>query len=284
MLSSNLATNLRWRYIQIEIYPLNFLEYLQFNQLQDTLENFYQYICYGWLPYICNLEKINDVVYDYLKNISDTIVLHDIVERFSIRNVSFFHNLLKFSSLNIWNIFSSTNISAFLKSQNQKISPTTILDYLNYLKQAYVLNECPRYDIKWKKLFEIRQKYFFTDIWIRNVIVGWYKKSDIWGILENIVFMSLKSNGWNINIWEIDWKEIDFVCEKNGNIIYIQVSYIIEKEETLKREMSSLETIKDNRSKYIITMDNYTQNEKKNWIIFMNIKDFIIQIEKDLVY
>lgn len=280
MLSSNLATNLRWRFIQINIFPLSFIEFLKFHNLEDNIDSFYKYIAFWWLPYLSNLELKNEIVYDYLKNISDTIVLRDIIERFKIRSVSFFYNLLKFSALNIWNIFSTTNISWFLKNQNQKISPTTILDYLDYLKQAYVINECPRYDIKWKKVFEIRQKYFFTDIWLRNVIVWWYKKSDISWILENIVFMSLKSNWWNIKIGEINWLEVDFVAEKNGQIIYIQVAYIIEKDETMKRELASLEDIKDNWSKYLITTDIYEQNEKVNGIKLMNIKDFIVWVEK----
>jgi len=244
------------------------------------MDSFYKYIAFWWLPYLSNLELKNEIVYDYLRNITDTIVLRDIIEKFKIRNVSFFHNLLKFSALNIWNIFSSTNISGFSKSQNQKISTTTILDYLDYLKQAYVINECPRYDIKWKKVFEIRQKYFFTDIWLRNVIVGWYRKSDISWILENIVFMSLKSNWWDIKIWEINDLEVDFVAEKNGQIIYVQVAYIIEKDETLKRELSSLEQIKDNWSKYLITTDTYEKNEKINGINLMNIKEFIVWVEK----
>lgn len=283
ILSWNLATNLRWRFVQIEVFPLSFLEFLEFHNLENSMNSFYKYITFWWLPYLANLELKNEIVYDYLKNISDTIVLRDIIERFAIRSVSFFHNLLKFSALNIWSIFSSTNISAFLKNQNQKISPTTILDYIDYLKQAYVINECPRYDIKWKKVFEIRQKYFYTDIWIRNVIVWWYRKSDISGILENIVFMTLKSNGWNIRIWEINNLEVDFVAEKNAQIIYIQVAYIIEWNETLKRELASLEAIKDNWPKYLITTDIYEKNEKINGINLQNVKDFIINIEKNLI-
>ncbi len=277
MLSSNLATNLRWRYIQIDVFPLDYTEFLQLNNFKNSWNNFNKYISFWWLPYLTNIDLKEELVNDYLKNILSTIVLHDIIERFNIRNVSFFNNLLKFVSLHIWSIFSSTNITAFLKNQNIKISPTTILDYLEYLKIAFVLNECPRYDTKWKKVFEIRQKYFFTDIWVRNIIVWWFRKIDISGILENIVFINLKSNWWDLKIWEIDWKEVDFVCEKNWNIMYLQVAYILENQETINRELASLKCINDNWPKFILTTDTYSKWEKIDWIEFKNISLFLLE-------
>ena len=279
LLSSNLATNLRGRYIQIQIFPLDYSEFLLFHKLNNSKDSFEKYIMFGWLPYLCNLPLRQEIVYEYLKSIWETIILKDIVERFSIRNVTIFNSLLQYIANNLGNIFSSTNITKFLKSQKITLSSTTILWYLQYLQVALALNECPRYDIKWKKIFEIRQKYFFTDIGIRNAIVGWFKQLDISGILENIIFITLTSNGWNVKVWEIANKEVDFVCEKNWELIYIQVAYLLESSETKEREFSPLMIIQDNRTKYVLSMDEKASGSRDG-IRWMNIWDWALEICK----
>jgi uncharacterized protein len=277
LLWSDLATNLRWRYIQINIYPLDYKEFLFFHNIENSKESFDKYLLFWWLPYLRNLELKEEIVNEYLKSISETIILKDIVERFSIRNINIFNNLLKFVARNVWNIFSSTNISSFLISQKIKLSPTTILDYLEYLKISFVLNECNRLWIKWKKLFEIKQKYYFSDIWIRNVLSWWYNQTDIPSILENIVFINLISNWWKINVWEINNKEVDFVCEKDSEIMYLQVCYLLNLDKTKEREFSSLLDIKESWPKYVLSTDEKA-SWNIDWIKWKKIRDFIYEI------
>lgn len=273
----NLATNLRWRYIKIDIYPLDYKEFLNFHKLTRNKESFDQYITFWWLPYLINLKLEQEIVNQYLKSIGETIILKDIIERFFIRNAYVFNKLIVYLAKNIWSIFSWTNISNFLKNEKISLSYNTILWYLDYLSQAIVLNEVPRYDIKWKKIFEVRQKYFFTDWWIRNAFVWWYNKIDISWVLENLVYMNLKSNWWNINIWEINKREVDFVCEKEWKTIYIQVAYLLESRLTKEREFKSLINIHDSWQKYVITLDEWAWWYME-WIKWMNITEFVYEV------
>lgn len=277
LLSWELATFLAWRYISFQVYSLNYKEFLQFHNLKNSEKSFYKYLQFGWLPYLKNLSLDEEIVNSYLKDVVNTIILKDIISRFKIRNVNFLRKLIWYLAKHIGNIFSAKKISDYLKSQQVKISPNIVLDYIDYSLQSMILNEVKRYDIKWKKTFEIKQKYYFTDIWLRNVLSWGFTTLDIWWILENVVFINLLSAGYNITIWEIQKKEIDFIAEKNGKIMYIQVSYLLESNETIEREFWAFKWIKDNRPKYVISLD---KNAK--WFIdgieHKNLIDFIMEI------
>ena len=277
LLSWELATFLAWRYISFQVYSLNYKEFLQFHNLKNSEKSFYKYLQFGWLPYLKNLSLDEEIVNSYLKDVVNTIILKDIISRFKIRNVNFLRKLIWYLAKQIGNIFSAKKISDYLKSQQVKISPNIVLDYIDYSLQSMILNEVKRYDIKWKKTFEIKQKYYFTDIWLRNVLSWGFTTLDIWWILENVVFINLLSAGYNITIWEIQKKEIDFIAEKNGKIMYIQVSYLLESNETIEREFWAFKWIKDNRPKYVISLD---KNAK--WFIdgieHKNLIDFIMEI------
>lgn len=274
LLAWELATFLSWRYISFDIYPLNYKEFLVFHKLEKNEESFYKYIEFGGLPYLKNLKLDSEVVNSYLKDVVNTIILKDVITKFNIRNIDFFRKLIWYLAKQIWNIFAAKNISDYLKSQKISISTNVVLDYLGFSKEAMFLNEVSRYDIKWKKIFEIRQKYYFTDIWLRNVISGWFTTLDIWWILENIVYINLVSNWWKLKVWEINKKEIDFIAEKDWKKIYIQVAYILESEETKNREFSAFNWILDNWPKYVITMDK-NASWYIEWIEHKNIIEFI---------
>ena len=277
LLSWELSSFLSWRYISFNIYPLNYKEFLIFHNLKKSEESFYKYIEFGWLPYLKNLELKTEIINSYLSDVVDTIILKDIISRFNVRNIDFFKKLLIYLSREIWSIFSAKNISDYLISQKTKISTNVVLNYLSYSKQALFLNEISRYDIKWKKIFELRQKYFFTDIWLRNAILWWFDSLYMWGVLENVVYINLVSKWWNVKIWEIYKKEVDFIAEKNGKIIYIQVSYILESQSTIDREFWVFELIKDNWPKYVVTLDRKAGGFI-NGIEHKNIIDFIYEL------
>lgn len=277
LLSWELATYLSWRYVSFEVFSLTYMEFLQFHNLEYWENSFYDYIKYWWLPYLVNM-VLNDEVYKYLKDIKNTIILKDVVSRFKIKNINFYEKLLEYVGKNIWSIFSANSISNYLKSQKIKLNTNMVVEYLTHTKLAFLINEVSRYDIKWKKLFEIKNKYYYTDIWIRNSLVGWYAINDISWILENIVYINLRAYWWTICVWEFGSYEIDFVCEKNGKKIYIQVAYLLKDSSTIQREFWNLEKINDNYPKYVLSMDKLA-GESLNWIIHKNLIDFIYNID-----
>lgn len=277
LLSSELSSYLSGRYVSFDIYPLNYSEFLEFHNLQANNENFLKYIKFGWLPYLTNLKLEEEIVYSYLKDVVSTIILKDVVSRNNIRNVDFYKKLINYISSETGSIFSAKSISDYLRNQNIKMSPNVVLNYLENSINASFLNKVSRYDIKWKRLFEIKEKYYFTDIWIKNTLLWWYSKIHISWILENIVFSNLVSNWWELKIWEIQNKEVDFVCEKEWNIMYIQVAYLLETEKTRDREFASLLAINDSWPKYVLTMD-----ENASWVIdwvkWLNIDKFLLEL------
>lgn len=276
LLSSELSTFLSGRYVSFYIYPLNYKEFLEFHNLQEKEENFLKYIKFWWLPYLTNLKLEEEIVYTYIKDVINTIILKDVVARNNIRNVDFYKKLINYISSETGSIFSAKSISDYLKSQNIKMSPNIVLNYIENSLNASFLNKVSRYDIKWKKIFEIKEKYYFTDIWIKNALLWWYSKIHISWILENVVFSNLISNWWEIKVWELQDKEVDFVCEKNWNIIYIQVAYLLENEKTRNREFASLLAISDSWPKYVLSMDK-DASWSIEWIKWINIEKFLLE-------
>lgn len=274
ILSSEIATYLTWRYIEFEIFPLTYNEFLDFHQLENSKESFFKYMKFWWLPYLKNLELKEEIVYDYIKSIYNTILLKDIVKRYNIRNIDFLEKLISFLSDNIWSLFTANNISKYLKSQKIDIWTNIVLEYISHLCNVYILNKVKRKDIVWKKIFEINDKYYFSDLWIRNILTWWYKQVDIWKIIENIVFLHFKAHFYNIYIWKFKDKEIDFVVEKDWVIKYIQVAYLIDSESTRQREFDNLLQIKDNYEKIVLSLDDFIEWDYK-WIKHYNLIDYI---------
>lgn len=279
MLSSEIATFLTWRYIEFEIYPLNYWEFLDFHNLEKWKESFLSYMKFWWLPYLKNLILDEEIVYDYIKNVYNTILLKDIVKRYNVRNIDFLDKLIYYLSDNIWSLFTANNISKYLKSQKIDIGTNMVLEYINHITNVYLLNKVKRKEIIWKKIFEINDKFYFSDIWIRNSIIWWYKQVDIWKIMENIVFLHFKSLWYKINIWKNNTKEIDFTVEKWSDIKYIQVCYLIESEETKKREFWNLLEIKDNYEKIVLSLDDFIDWDYM-WIKQYNLIDYIYNNSK----
>lgn len=175
---------------------------------------------------------------------------------------------------NIWSLFTANNISKYLKSQKIDIWTNVVLNYISYIVNVYLLNKVKRQDIVWKKIFQINDKFYFSDIWIRNAILWWYKQVDIWKIIENIVFLHFKSKWYNIHIWKDKDKEIDFIVEKWNDIKYIQVCYLIINENTKNREFWNLLNINDNYEKIVLSLDEFISNDYK-WIKHYNLIEYI---------
>lgn len=277
LLSGELATFLSGRYIELKIFSLSYFEFLLFHKLDKSGDSLLKYFKYGGLPYLVNLELTDPIIYDYLKNIYDAILFKDVVKRFSVRNITFLENLVRYVADNTGSLVSSKKISDFLKSQKIKISPQLVLDYLGYLESAIFIFKVRRAEITGKKIFEIGEKYYFEDLGLRNSITG-YKANDINKILENVVYHHLKISDYSINVGRMGEKEIDFVCERSGQKIYVQVAYLLKDEPTIEREFGNLLAIKDNYPKYVVSMDDALSDTDYNGIKQIHVIDFISEL------
>jgi len=257
ILSGELGTFLGGRYVEIPVYALNYPEFLSFHRLENSDESLTQYLKYGGLPYLIHLDLTDDTVFDYLKNISQSILFRDVVSRFEVRNVDFLNRLIRYLANETGNLISARGISKYLKSQNITMSVNSILNYLNYLSTAMLIAAVPRSDIHGKKVFEMGEKYYFNDIGLRNSISG-FSPFDLGQIIENAVYLHLKTMGYTVLVGKEQDREIDFIAERDGEKVYIQVALRITEKQTMEREFGNLLDIKDNYPKYVVTLDEYS--------------------------
>ena len=273
LLSGELATLLSGRYIEIRVYGLSYPEYIMFRDIKDSAETFRTYLREGGLPFLIHMGSDVHVVNEYLNTIYNTILLKDVVARYNIRNVKFMENLVLFLAGNIGSIVSARKISEYLKSQKINISIQVVIDYLGYLESSFLIHRVRRSGIMGKRIFEIGEKYFFSDTGIRNVIAG-YNPTDIHKILENVVFLHLRIAGYDVTVGSEGGREIDFIASRGGERIYVQVAYLLEKPETAEREFSNLLEIRDNFPKYVVTMDELNETDSYLGIHRIHVKDF----------
>ncbi len=278
LLSGELGTLLGGRYIEIEVHPLVYSEFLELKKVQDSAEMFQEYLQLGGLPGLAQMPDSLAIKQEYLRNIYTSILFRDIIKRNQIRNIVFLENLIHFVADNIGSLFSATKISDYLKSQNVKISTNSVIEYLEYLTQAFIIRKVKRYDVIGKKIFEIGEKYYFEDLGIRNSIVG-YRATEIQKYLENIVFNHLKANEYNVKVGQIGNKEVDFIAEKNNEKKYIQVCYLLENESTIEREFGNLKMIKDNYEKMVISADTISSLNTIEGIKHLSIREFLLTFE-----
>jgi uncharacterized protein len=273
MLSGELATYLGGRYVEFTIYSLSYSEFLLFHKLKDTDKNMEHYFKYGGLPYLINL-TLNDQAFEYLNSIYTTILFRDVVSRYNLRNSNFLEKLVLFLADNIGSLFSAKKISDFLKSQQTKIAPNQIQTYTKFLANAYIINEVDRYDIVGKRIFETGSKFYFENTGIRNAIIG-YRPQDLGKLLENVVYNHLLYLGYKIKVGTMNTKEIDFIGERKGEFIYVQVALKLEDEATIKREFENLLQIDDNYPKYVITNSEFNGNTYQG-IQHVYIRNFLM--------
>lgn len=259
LLSGDIAGKLSGRFIEVVVYSLTYLEFLQFHQLLNSETTLDLYLKYGGLPYLKNIPLTDEVVFEYLKNIYNTIVYRDIINRYAVRNTVFLEQLINFLAANIGSLFSAKKISDFLKSQKTNIPPNQVQIYIHHLVNAFLIHKVSRFDILGKRIFEIGEKFYFENIGIRNGIWG-YRLEDKGKIIENVVYNHLISSGYKVQIGVIDAQEIDFLCEKNGEKKYVQVTLSLNEQKTIDREFGNLKLIKDNYPKEVVTLNAYSGN------------------------
>lgn len=279
MLSGDLATYLSGRYIEIPVHPLSYGEFLEIHGLINSDESLISFLHFGGLPYLKNLVLNEEIVFEYLKNVSSTVLLKDVIQHENIRNADFLQLLSVFIADNLGNIFSANNISRFLKSQNININVAQIINYIGAFENAHLVNRVKRTEVNGFKIFEVGEKIYFEDLGLRNSLVGFNFSKDIGKLMENAVYNHLSFCGFKIFVGRLGETEIDFVAEKNGKKVYVQVCYLVT-EENRKREFGNLEKVADNYEKYVVSMNPLLQESNVNGIIHIHLKDFLLK--KDL--
>lgn len=274
LLSGELATLISGRYISINMLPFSFKELIQYydemHENIDEIKLFEQYLSYGGFPGLLNYE--NEEKEKYLYDLYSTIVLNDILYKNKVKDLDLLERLMEFMISNIGQLFSANSISKYIKNENRKTTPHTIINYMDYARNAFIFYQIKRENIKQKKKLLISDKYYLVDSGFYFIFNGSTQRN--WGqLLENIVFLELIRQGYSITIGKIQDLEVDFVCRKANQIKYIQVYQSILDENTRKREFKSLEKISDSYPKYVISMDSF--DFSANGIIHLNIIDFL---------
>jgi len=273
MFSSDLANELGGRYVEFRVYSLSYLEFLNFHKLPNDDNSLEKYFHFGGLPYLIHLPLDEPVIMEYIRSVYSTILLRDVVERKKIRNTVFLEQLIRFLANHVGSLFSSNSISDFLKSQQVKISPNQVSEYADSLAEAFVVHRIGRYDIVGKKLFERGEKYFFENMGIRNAIAG-YKPQDRAKRLENIVCNHLLYCGYDVKVGTLSTEEIDFVCTRGGETLYVQVAIELSSSETIAREFGNLLRIKDNYPKIVVSGERSFENTYEG-VEHIYIRDFL---------
>ena len=280
LLSSELSTYLAGRYVEIPVYTLSYQEFLDFrkhyfSEHQNSGDLFTNYLRKGGFPVIHTADYLEESAYKVVYDIYSSVILRDTVQRYKIRDVELLERVIKYAIDNIGNTFSGKNVADYFKSQQRKIDINTVYNYLHALEGAFVLYRVPRYDLKGKEILKTQEKFYVSDVSLIYATIG-NRDRMIGGILENIVFLELKRRGYKVFVGKLGNYEIDFVAEKAGEKMYIQVAYKLESEQTVQREFGHLLSIRDQYPKYVITMDEFWRDNIEG-VQHLFITDFLLR-------
>lgn len=277
MLSSELATLLSGRYVEFPIHTLSFEEFLEFRAAKAGTrdEEFRRYLRYGGFPALHLFDLNDEMVYQYISAIYSTILLKDIVRRYDIRNVPLLENIGRYLFANIGSLVSAHRIAQYLRAQHLKVGVETVQAYIGHFVDAHIVTKAPRFDIQGKRYLEINDKYYLNELGLRHAVLG-FREGDIAGFLENLVFLDLKRRGYRVAVGKLGSAEVDFVAMREREKIYIQVAYLLDRQETVKREIAPLMAIGDNYPKWLITLDRDFGDDIEG-IQRLNLQDFLLR-------
>ena len=269
LLSGELATYIAGRYISFVVYPFSFTEF----QMADPGLTFHQYIQYGGMPFLSSINFEPEISKNYLQDIFNSVVLKDIVKRNNIRDVDLLERIIAYALANVGRSFSATSISKFFKAENRTVAPETILNYLKACEEAYLLYRFKSQDINGKKVLKVNEKYYVADHGLREAVIG-SNLQNVEIVLENIVGLELLRRGYKVCVGRVGTKEIDFVGEKQGDKLYVQVCYLLSDEATIQREFGSLLEVRDNYPKLVLYQEGSFRGNYEG-IPAMRIEDWL---------
>jgi predicted AAA+ superfamily ATPase len=260
LLSGEIATLFAGRTASVQVHPLSYDEFLTFHGRADSDESLNLYLRYGGLPFLRNIPLEDDTSLEYLGRVFDSVVLKDVVSRHGVRNPATLSRIVEFAADNIGSPTSARNVANYLKSRGVDASPQAVLDYLSYLEEAFAIVRVKAEDLAGKRILESGDKYYFEDLGIRTAVRG-FSQREIGKVVENAVFLRLLIDGWSVHSGRAGDREIDFVCDRAGERIYVQAAYLIADESTRAREFGSLLGIHDAWPKYVVSMDPLRADE-----------------------
>ena len=282
LLSGELATYLAGRYVEFVIYPFSFAEFIELYHTvcpdADIRQCFNKYLTAGGMPYLSNLRYDDAASRQYLRDLFNSVELKDIVKRGNIRDVDMLERIVAYITSNIGTTFSATSISKYLKNEGRSVSPETVLNHIRACMDAFLFYQVKRQDLQGKKILTVNEKYYVADHGVREAVFGGNRK-DINLVLENIVYMELLRRGYTVTIGKAGDQEIDFVCEDQGNKLYVQVAYLLASEDIIQREFGVYSRIRDNFPKYVVTLDEFDMS--RDGIRHRNIRDFLLEQKWD---
>ena len=273
LLSGEMATLFAGRAITFPIHSLSYQEFLDFHRLEDSDENLNRFLRYGGLPYLARLPFQDSVYLGYLDSIVDTVVLRDIVERFGVRNTTFLRNLVRYCADTVGTLLSAKRISDYLKSQQLKVTPQIVIDYLSHMETAFLIHRCSRYDIQGRRLFEFGEKIYFEDLGLRTALRG-FRQADLGKIVENAIYLKLLQDGWTVHVGVLEDLEIDFMGTRGDGVVYVQAALYMAGKETRSREFGNLLKIKDNHPKFVVSMDPLRADELG--VRHLSLREFLL--------
>lgn len=280
LLSGELATYIGGRYVEFVIYPFSFAEFLELYHTiapSDSIQQCFQkYLLAGGMPYLANLRYEEEPSRQYLTDLFNSVQLKDIVKRNKIRDIDLLERIIAYMTANVGTVFSASSLAKFFKNEQRTVAAETILNYVRYCCDAYLFYQVKRQDLQGKQILASNEKYYIADHGIREAVFGGNMK-DINLILKNIVYMELLRRGYVVTVGRAGEKEIDFVCEKRGEKLYVQVTYLLASEDTVKREFGAYDGIQDNFPKYVVSLDEFDMS--RNGIKHRNIRDFLLAEE-----
>lgn len=274
LLSSDINTKLRGRGIEIKVFPLSFKEYYE-NKGGDIQKAFNDYILYGGMPYVADLDKEYEKT-EYLQMLNNTVASKDLIERNKIKNIGVFNAVINLLLSSIGSYVSPNKIANTLKTNGYKtVDNETVSNYLNYLCDGFLFYKASRYDVKGKEYLKTLNKYYVSDLGLRNEKLN-FRQLEMTHILENIVYLELLRRNYVVDIGKNDKNEIDFIAKDHRKLFYIQVSLSIENQETKNRELNAFKGLDDGYRKIVITMDNNPLIHLDNGYEMLNIYDFLL--------
>ena len=282
LLSGELATYLGGRYVEFVIYPFSFEEFVELYRISYPEASvdicFKKYLLAGGMPYLGNLGYEEEPSRQYLNDLYNSVQLKDIIKRNKVRDADLLERIISYVLANVGTTFSATSISKFLKNENRNVAADTIINYLKYCTDAYLFYQVKRQDLQGKQILSTNEKYYLADHGIREAVYG-NNMRDINLILENIVYIELLRRGYSVTVGKTGDKEVDFIAEKKGDKLYIQVCYILSSEETIEREFGVYKKIPDNYPKYVVSLDEFDMS--RDGIKHKNIKEFLMSKDWD---